>query len=1186
MDDLQTLIFVIGLSNKELQRELLKHINSMHSSKTASLSFTAAYRICKDHLAYNDLCRTIHSGSTKSELIYQIHNQEEEPDKMDDTKRDTDNENLLFKITDQKDQSHRKTNERQFKDIQTPPKPCWYCGEMHFNKDCTNRNKVCHNCKKQGHLAKVCRNKKIVQPVHSIAKYTRNKRKFMSLFLNHHKVKLQIDTASDISIISQGLWKYIGCPKIQVTNFTANHAGNAPLKFIGECFIDVRTESKCLKRWKFYIHENRILNILGLDLFDELKLGDTPLNMIHQVTKDVKLDRGDSKSTNIVNKFPTVFTQGLGKCRYAKAELHLTENTTPIFRQKRTVPIALRELVEKEIERLVNEGVLKPVNYSEWAAPIVTIRKPNGTIRICADFSTGLNKALKDIHYPLPTVEDIFLNFNGGTIFSKMDLSEAYLQVEVEENSQKLLTIHTHKGLYQYTRLPFGIKSAPSIFQQIMDQVLSGLEGVSAYLDDIIIIGKTEEEHENRLNTVLEKLDKWGLKVRAEKCELFLREIKFLGFIINREGIFTDPDKTNAIDNMPEPRNITELRSFLGFVNYYSKFVPNLHNVKQPMEELLCKDRQWIWTNRCQKAFNRVKEIIKSPLLLTHFDPKQELIVAADASSTGVGAVLLHRFPDGSQKAIAHASKSLSPAQRNYGQIEKEAYALVFAVNVFHKYLWGHKFILWTDHKPLLAIFGAKTGIPQTTANRLQRWAIHLLGYDFTLEHKSTKEFGEADALSRLIGENTMSEEMYVVAAISTDEVESEIVKNSHLQLSSLPVAEKELITETERDHTLKKVTEYTLNGWPNSIEDETTSHYSRRRQDISLVNGCLLNGERIIIPKTLRERILRQLHKGHPGIQRMKALARYYVYWERIDKDIENLVKECEPCATHTKAPIKTLLHSWPKPETPWSRVHIDYAGPLNGKHYLVLVDSFSKWPEVIPTKNISSKATIEILREIFSRFGLPDTLVSDNGSQFTSIEFAQFCNENGITHVRSPPYHPQSNGQAERFVDTLKRGLAKLKGEEECKALQEILFSYRYTPSDTIPENKSPAEIFLGRKIRNTLNMLWSSQKSAMKRNERMEIQFNRHHGARERSFRKGDGVWIQNNQGNPHKAGIVIQRIGKVLYDIKVGDQCWRRHVNQLQRRYNSDEQIQISNKPKNSIEPVRRSNRLRMPPLRFV
>ena len=264
-----------------------------------------------------------------------------------------------------------------------------------------------------------------------------------------------------------------------------------------------------------------------------------------------------------------------------------------MFRPKRPIPYTIREAVDAEIDRLLETGVISPTNYSKWAAPIVIVKKPNGTIRLsCADFSTGLNEALESHQYPVPNIEDVMATLNGGVIFSQLDLSEAYLQVEVKEESRELLMVHTHRGLFQYNRLPFGIKTAPRIFQHIMDQLLVGLEGVTAYLDDILIIGHSEEDHQHKLHTVLQRLSEWGFRLRTEKCNLHMERIKFLGMIVHKGGIEPDPDRIQAIERMPPPTDIPTLRSFLGFVNYYGKFVPNLHSLKAPLEELLRKDQK------------------------------------------------------------------------------------------------------------------------------------------------------------------------------------------------------------------------------------------------------------------------------------------------------------------------------------------------------------------------------------------------------------------------------------------------------------------------------------------------------------------------------------------------------------------------------------------------------------------
>jgi transposase InsO family protein len=813
--------------------------------------------------------------------------------------------------------------------------------------------------------------------------------------------------------------------------------------------------------------------------------------------------------------------------------------------------------VDAEIDRLLANNIIRPINYSKWAAPIVVVKKSNGEIRLCADFSTGLNENLEMHQYPLPIIEDILTSLNGAKWFSQLDLADAYLQLEVEESSKELLTIHTHRGLFQYNRLPFGVKVAPGIFQQAMDQMLVGIDGVVAYLDDIIITGSNVDEHDRRLKTVLQRICDWGFHLKLEKCSFRLQQIEFLGFVISDKGVGTDPKKVTAIDKMPVPSDVASLRAFLGLVNYYGKFVPDLHTLKKPLEDLLHADRNWSWTSSCELAVKKIKDIIMSPLLLAHYNPRYGLVVAADASSTGVGAVLLQRYPDGSQKAIIHASKSLSKTQRHYGQIEKEAYALVFAVERFHKFLWGRRFTLWTDHKPLLAIFGAKKGIPSTTANRLQRWAITMLGYDFHIEHKSTNEFGEADALSRLIAEQATPEDNYVVATIASEPFEHEIYNVVRDQATNLPVSLEEIKSTTAAEQNLQNVRAYILNGWPTESLKEAVTPFFRLRQSLSIVDGCILNGDRIVIPQCLRNRVLNHLHAGHPGIQRMKALARSYVYWPNIDNDIEKWVKGCRPCVDTAKLPIKTHLQSWLKETRPWVRIHADYAGPINGYYYLVVVDAYSKWPEVFPTRSITTKATISLFRQLFCRYGAPEVLVTDNGTSFTSVDFATYCATLGVTHLRSPPYHPQSNGQAERFVDTIKRGLQKFQGEEAEGALQEILYAYRYTPCQSIPEQKSPAEAFLGRKLRNVLDLLKPlssapTQQQPRQRDHQMEQQFNRHHGTRSRQFHIGDTVWILRKPGTPPAAGFIIGKRGHVLYEIRVGRDIYQRHANQISKR----------------------------------
>ncbi|CAD6198490.1 unnamed protein product [Caenorhabditis auriculariae] len=312
--------------------------------------------------------------------------------------------------------------------------------------------------------------------------------------------------------------------------------------------------------------------------------------------------------------------------------------------------------------------------------------------------------------------------------------------------------------------------------------------------------------------------------------------------------------------------------------------------------------------------------------------------------------------------------QNLTDAEKKYAQIEKEGLGLVFAVRKFHRYIFGRRFTLLTDHKPLLTIFGNKKGLPVYSANRLLRWSLILRGYDFKIEYRSTTSFGQADALSRLISEDIQPTEDIVIAKATLD-------ADAEYQAAAvfLPVTMTDVAKETMIDEVLKDVIASVRSNIGTKKLSGTAAKYLQQPQQLSLQDDCLFFGSRIVIPTTLRNRILKQLHEGHPGVARMKVLARQYVFWTNINADIESFVKKCRNCQEAQKAPIKTELFSWPKEDRPWNRVHIDYAGPFLGKYYLVIVDAYSKWPEVIEMTSTTSTATIEQLTQLFAQFGNP---------------------------------------------------------------------------------------------------------------------------------------------------------------------------------------------------------------------
>ena len=1027
----------------------------------------------------------------------------------------------------------RKKNKPWSKPTKTWSKParCETCGNIH--KDvCIYKKRFCESCGIKGHKITVC--KKIKHEVNAVLSRTEN-RKYVDVLLNEKKVTFLLDSGSDITIIDQQVWRQIGSPKIRETKKIARGVMKHKVRFIGEFDARISFVGKTITS-KIYVIPGENSCLFGTNLFAKFDLFEKPMNSFCNRVHGVE-DKTAIKAEKFIHKlkeeFPRVFSEGLGLCTKTEVKFELKEGATPIFKPKRNVPFSSLEKINDELQRLEQLGVISRIDHSQWASPTVYVKKKQNKIRVCADFSTGLNDALKDYTYPLPSPEDIFAKLNGGKIFSKIDLSDAYLQLKVTDSCAKVLTINTHKGLFKLNRLPFGLKVAPAIFQQIMDTMLAGLEFAIAYLDDILIKSANQDEHKNHIRAVFQRINEYGFKASPEKCEFFMQEIQYLGQIINKEGRKPDPRRTDAIKNMPAPDNVAKLQSFLGLAQYYGIYIPKMYELRAPLNELLKKNVKWVWTEDCEKAFKKIKNYLLSDLALAHYDPERPLILATDASNYGIGAVILHRYEDGSTKPIAHASRTLLPAEKHYSQIEKEALSIIFGIKKYHRFLHGRPFILQTDHKPLVTIFGSKKGIPTHTANRLQRWGVTLLNYQFKMEYISSSKLGHADGLSRLIPINRESLEETVIAALKDETEINEVLCNT---IRELPVTLEKIKKAAETDDFIKKTKDQIRMNQRNRKEKKISA--------FSMCDNTLMYADRVVMPKSLQKDILREFHTGHPGMSRMKSLMRCYTYWPQMDKDIENFVKKCRGCQLAAKAP-PVMTKPWPETDVPWTRLHIDYAGPIKGFYYLIIVDSFTKWPEIFKFKHPTTKNTISALDEIFSRFGIPKTLVSDNGTMFTAEEFKTYCSSLNIEHITTPVYHPRSNGQVERMVDTFKRSLKKNQGmDTDEKAIQTFLAVYRVTPNPNNRTKASPAELMFARKIRSIFDKLLPCPR---KKPDKKYDNIKRYSTGQKiyfRNYRNGKSFWDD---------GTILKRIGRVVYTIKGPKFECKRHINQIRPRH---------------------------------
>ena len=514
-------------------------------------------------------------------------------------------------------------------------------------------------------------------------------------------VTFEVDTGAAVTLISEETYrKHFLSKSLQKTSVRLKTYTDDQVHVLRQITVDVSYGTQ-KGMYTLFVVKGSGTNLLGRDWMRHIRLDWKSIaSTVNNVSSPCYQP--------LLDKYSEVFKDELGTLKFMKVQLQVHSQVTPKFCKPRPVSFALKEALERELLHLQQLGILQKVNHSAWAAPVVVVPKGHGCIRVCGDYKVTVNPVLVVDKYPLPKPDDLMAQLAGGQKFSKLDLSQAYQQILLDDDSRKFVTINTHLGLFQYTRVPFGIASAPALFQKTMDTLLQGVPNTLCYLDDILITGKTDAKHLQNLSEVLKRLQHHGLRVKLTKCRFMQSSVEYLGHCIDASGVHPTSQKVEAILNAPVPQNSQQLRSFLGLLHYYDKFLPNLSSLLHPLNRLLKSNAQWNWSSECQKTFKQAKSQLASAPILAHYDVTQKIKLAADASAYGLGAVISHTYEDGSERPITYASRTLSDAEKNYAQIDKEALALVFAVQKFHTYLYGRKFVLVTDHKPLVTLLGLR----------------------------------------------------------------------------------------------------------------------------------------------------------------------------------------------------------------------------------------------------------------------------------------------------------------------------------------------------------------------------------------------------------------------------------------------------------------------------------------------
>ena len=703
----------------------------------------------------------------------------------------------------------------------------------------------------------------------------------------------------------------------------------------------------------------------------------------------------------------------------------------------------------------MTKDIIEPVQdeSTDWVSGLVVAPKHNNPseVRVCGDYRQT-NKAIKRERHPVPTVDELLQDMSGAVKFSKVDLEAGYHQILLDQESRSITTFITHRGLFRYKLLPFGINAASEVFQNAIQNALQGLDGTRNIADDIIVWGSTDEEHDERLNALFARLSTKGLTVNPGKCLFKQESLWFYGYMLTKDGLQADRKKIAAIQNTYVPQDVTQLRSFLGLANYCARFIPNFSAITAPLRELTKTGVKYVWTPTQQQAFDQVKQAIMADCLMAYYDPQKKTVLTVDASPYGLGAILSNIDQDSTTRHVAYASRSLTEVEQKYSHTEKEALAVVWGCERFHMYLIGTKFDLFTDHKALEVIFSPTSKPPA----RIERWALRLQQYDFTVKYRKG-DGNPADVLSR----------MPLPTQRQKVNVADEYV--NFIAAHSIPksMTYQEIQSATQADQQLQAVIKASQTGtWPAELQ-----RFHHLRQELTITaDNVLLRGNRIIIPQALRPKTLKLAHQGHQGIVKTKQLLRSKVWWPAIDNDAEQLINSCLACQATGLAMPSTPVQMTTLPTHPWKSLRIDFCGPFpTGEMLFAMIDEYSRFPEVEIMKSTTTQSVILCMEKIFATHGIPEKITSDNGPPFHSHEFKDYMQLKGIAHHKVTPLWPQANGLAESFMKPLCKAVrtARIEGRDWRHGLYQFLLNYRCTPHSTT--GVSPAELLFNRQLSN---------------------------------------------------------------------------------------------------------------------
>lgn len=933
--------------------------------------------------------------------------------------------------------------------------------------------------------------------------------------------------------------------------------------------------------------EEKIRNIQQISEEQENLNNDLPahLEQVLDACKTTLEDDQIKEVTRLLNKHQTVFAKNkddLGKTGIVKHKIK-TGEAPPIKQAPRRIPLAKRADAEAEIQRMLKTGVITP-SKSPWASGIVLVKKSDNSWRFCVDYRKLNEVTIKD-SYPLPRIDDSLDTLRGSSWFSVLDLQSGYWQVEVDPQDREKTAFVTTSGLYEFQSMPFGLCNAAATFERLMECILRDEQWHTCliYVDDIIIFANSFEQHLERLDVILEKIKAAGLKISPKKCKLLQPQVKFLGHLVQEKGISPDPAKTKMVDTWPQPKCVREVRSFLGTVSYYRKFIRGFATIAKPLHRLTEKEMKFIWTEECQQAYTQLKRALVTSPVLVYPNAEKPYILDTDASGFGIGGVLSQQQEDG-EHPICYFSRTLSKTERQYCVTRRELLAVVEAVKHFHHYLYGAEFLVRTDHGALNWIRRFKN--PE---GQLARWLEVLDTYNYQVQHRPGRVHANADGLSRRIcGSCKFCKKLPDQANEMLEETE-EPLDSREEKIRKIRLEQptdwfqghtaEEWMEGQKGDPNLKHMWEWKRRGkrpeWKDvaPMSKEVKCYWAQWKR-IEFREGILyrvwIKEEtdeeewQVLVPKSWTSEIMESLHNGvgagHLGLTKTIARLRERFYWAGLTRMVHRWIDRCKECQAR-KQPRRSTRGKLKQYRVgvPMERVALDIMvnfpeSPRGNRYVLVITDYFTRWAEAYPIPNQEATTVADVLvKEFISRYGIPRQIHSDQGRQFESNLFQELCQKLGMKKTRTTPYHPQGDGLVERLNRTIEDMLSKVisKNQKDWEEyLPLVMYAYRSSVQESTGE--SPAMMMLGREVELPVDLLYgrpprNGKETNTANTEYVEELIERmrkiHDHARDRmrltsdrqkkyydlktsdpEFRIGDRVWMYENKsyGGSRKLG----------------------------------------------------------------